>query len=157
MQPNVSASPPKGLNFSRWQSITHFTFHLLPHYVLLLDVAIYINVHFPGNEILFKNRSLLEFPLWLSRLRNCLVEVSVVVQQKRTRIVSMWTQVWSLALLSGSRIWHCCKLWCRPAAVALIWPLAWECPYAKGTVLKRKKEKERKDKRNRLVSMRMWV
>lgn len=28
-------------------------------------------------------------------------------------------------------------LWCRQAAVALIWPLAWEPPYATGTALKR--------------------
>ena len=30
-------------------------------------------------------------------------------------------------------------LWCRPAAVALIGPLAWEPPYAVGVALKRKK------------------
>ena len=40
------------------------------------------------------------------------------------------------------RVWH------RPAAVALIGPLAWELPYAAGTALKRKK-KERKEKKNR--------
>ena len=28
-------------------------------------------------------------------------------------------------------------LWCRPAAVALIRPLAWEPPYAAGVALKR--------------------
>ena len=28
-------------------------------------------------------------------------------------------------------------LWCRPAATALIRPLAWETPYAKGAALKR--------------------
>ena len=27
-------------------------------------------------------------------------------------------------------------MWCRPAAVALIWPLAWELPYAAGVALK---------------------
>ena len=43
--------------------------------------------------------------------------------------------VWSLALLSGLRIQHCCELWCRPAAVAPIWPLAWEYPYAAVTAL----------------------
>ena len=32
-------------------------------------------------------------------------------------------------------------LWCRPAAVALIHPLAWEPPYATGSALKRKKKK----------------
>ena len=31
-------------------------------------------------------------------------------------------------------------LWCRPAAVALIKPLAWEAPYAVGVALKKKKK-----------------
>ena len=31
-------------------------------------------------------------------------------------------------------------LWCRLAAVALIWPLAWELPHAVGVALKRKKK-----------------
>ena len=31
------------------------------------------------------------------------------------------------------------RLWCRPAAVALIRPLAWELPYAKGLAKKEKK------------------
>ena len=31
-------------------------------------------------------------------------------------------------------------LWCRPAAVAPMGPLAWEPPYAMGAALKRKKE-----------------
>ena len=33
-------------------------------------------------------------------------------------------------------------LWCRPAAVGPIRPLAWELPYAVGKALKRKKKKE---------------
>ena len=33
-------------------------------------------------------------------------------------------------------------LWCRPAAVAPIQPLAWELPSAKDAVLKSKKEKK---------------
>ena len=36
-------------------------------------------------------------------------------------------------------------LWHRPAATALIWPLAWELPYASGAALKRKKKKMRKE------------
>ena len=32
-------------------------------------------------------------------------------------------------------------LWCRPAAVALIQPLAWEPPYAAGAALKKKAKK----------------
>ena len=31
-------------------------------------------------------------------------------------------------------------LWCRPSAVALIQPLAWELPYATDVALKKKKE-----------------
>ena len=34
-------------------------------------------------------------------------------------------------------------LWCRPAAVAPIQPLAWELPYASGKALKRKRKKEK--------------
>ena len=34
-------------------------------------------------------------------------------------------------------------LWCRPAATARIWPLAWEPPYAKGAALKRQKTKNK--------------
>ena len=40
-------------------------------------------------------------------------------------------------------------LWCRPAAVALIQPLAWEVPYAiGGGPRKQKKKKKKKDHRN---------
>ena len=35
-------------------------------------------------------------------------------------------------------------LWCRPAAVALIQPPAWEPPYATGAALKRKQTKKTK-------------
>ena len=47
---------------------------------------------------------------------------------------------------------HCCHLdpallwlwlWCRLAAAVLIQPLAWEPPYAAGTVLKRKKKRRK--------------
>ena len=40
-------------------------------------------------------------------------------------------------------------LWCRLAAIAPIQPLAWEPPYAVGSVLKLKKEKRKKT--NKLV------
>ena len=67
----------------------------------------------------------LEFPFWFSMLRTCGK---------------------SLALHSGLRIWHCCKLqygsdlvllwlWWRPAAAALIPFLAQELPFAAGTAL----------------------
>ena len=35
-------------------------------------------------------------------------------------------------------------LWCRPAAVALRRPLAWEPPYAMGVALKGQKKKKKK-------------
>ena len=50
----------------------------------------------------------------------------------------MRTRVQSLALLHGLRIHCCCELWCRPAAVAPIRPLAWESPYSAGVALKNK-------------------
>ena len=41
-------------------------------------------------------------------------------------------------------------LWCRPAATALIGPLAWEPPYAAGAVLKRQKTKTKQtNKKNK--------
>ena len=65
-----------------------------------------------------------------------------MAQWYRTRLVCMRTWVGSLALFSGLRICHCCCvdhrlssdlvllwLWRRPAATALIQPLAWELPY----------------------------
>ena len=38
-------------------------------------------------------------------------------------------------------------LWCRPAAVAPIGPLAWEPPYAAGAALKRQKDQKKKKKK----------
>ena len=56
---------------------------------------------------------------------------------------------WSLASLSGLRIWHCCGcgLWHRLASVAAIRPLAWELPYSVGVALKKKKQKIKKIKK----------
>ena len=69
----------------------------------------------------------------------------------------MKLRVQSLASLSMLMIWRCCELWCRswtrlrsmclllwgkPAAVALISPLAWEPPYAASAALKKKKQNE---------------
>ena len=54
----------------------------------------------------------------------------------------MRMQVRSRALLSGLRIWCCRELWCRPAAAALILPLAWEIPYAAGAALKKAEKKK---------------
>ena len=67
-----------------------------------------------------------------------------------------------VASLPGLRIRCCCELWCRsrwglglallwlwcrPAAVALLCPLAWERPYAVGAVLKRQKKKRKEMQR----------
>ena len=38
-------------------------------------------------------------------------------------------------------------LWCRPAATALIRPLAWEPPYAAGMALEKAKDQKKKKKR----------
>ena len=60
----------------------------------------------------------------------------------------MRMQVRSLASLS-------CRLWHKPAAAALIQPLAWELPYAVGAAVKKKK-RERKKKKNYQVVVQIW-
>ena len=37
----------------------------------------------------------------------------VMVQRKRIRLGTMRLPTWSLVLLIGLSIWHCCVLWCR--------------------------------------------
>ena len=76
----------------------------------------------------------------------------------------MRTCVQSLAPLSGLRIRHWCELWCRsqrwleslllwlwcrPAAAAPIWPLAWDLSYATDMALKRKKKKRKKERKKK--------
>ena len=74
--------------------------------------------------------------------------------------MSIWVH-WPLVSISGLMIWHChnlqCRsqmelrallwLWCRPAAAALIRPLAWELPYAMGSSLKSQKKKEEEEEK----------
>ena len=43
-------------------------------------------------------------------------------------------------------------LWCRPAVVAPIGPLAWEPPYAAGASLKRQKDQKKKINHSSLTS-----
>ena len=84
------------------------------------------------------------------------VRVPVMAQWKQIWLASMRTQVWSLTLLNGLRIWHCHDLWyrsqmqldlallclwCRLAAVAPTRPLAWGPPCASGAALKRSKKR----------------
>ena len=82
-------------------------------------------------------------------------------------------QVWPLASLSGVRIhaaMNCgvgCRsssdtvvllgLWHGPEAAAPIWPLPCELPYATGTVLKRKKRKEKKADPTALPLLCHWL
>ena len=54
----------------------------------------------------------------------------------------MTMQVQSLASLSGLRIWRCLELWCKPAAIPSIQPLAWELAYAVGVALESKKKEK---------------
>ena len=86
--------------------------------------------------------------------------VPVMVQWKRSQLGTMRLQVQSLASLSGLRI-RCCHelwfrlqmqlrsagiwLWRRPAAVALIRPLAWEPPCAVGWDPKKIKKPKKKN------------
>ena len=44
-------------------------------------------------------------------------------------------------------------LWCRPAAIALIQPLAWELAYAEGVALKDKTNKQNKDKKKSKIQL----
>ena len=46
-----------------------------------------------------------------------------------------------------AQIWLLLRLWCRPAATALIRPLTWEPPYAASEALKRQKIKKIKKQR----------
>ena len=94
--------------------------------------------------------------------------VPIIAQWKLIWPAFVRTQVWSLASLTGLRIWCCCKLWyrCRcssdptllwlwyrPVSRAPIWPLAWEPPFAAGAAIKRQKKKKKK-KRINVVTIR---
>ena len=57
------------------------------------------------------------------------------------------TQVWSLASLSGLRIWHYCGCGISYGIGQQLQHLAWEPPYATGTALKRGKKKKRERER----------
>ena len=81
-----------------------------------------------------------------------------MVQWKRIRLGTMRLWVQSLALFGGLRIRIAVScgvggrlssdlallwLWCRPVAVALIRPLAWEPPHATGAAPKKQKKKKK--------------
>ena len=80
---------------------------------------------------------------WVRNLS--IIGVPIVAQQKQIqlRTVKLWVQ--SLTSISGLRFWCCRELWCRPAAVTPIQPLAWESPYTAGATPKRQKKKRKKE------------
>ena len=48
-------------------------------------------------------------------------------------------------------------LWFRPAAVALIRPLAWEPPYAASEALKKRQKEKEKKKKNASIIMEIFI
>ena len=101
-------------------------------------------------------------------INNTIVGGPVVAQQKQIWLASMTTQVPSLPSLSGLRIQRCRELWCRlqtrlrsgiaglwckPAAAALIQPLAWEPSYAVGAALKKR---QNNNNNNTIVPWYLW-
>ena len=54
----------------------------------------------------------------ITQLQIVVMGVPLVLQEKRSQLLSMRMQVQSLALLSGSGIHCCCELWCRPVAIS---------------------------------------
>ena len=64
-----------------------------------------------------------------------------MAQWKQIQLGTLRLRVQSLASHSGLRIWRCCELWCRGAAIAPIKPLAWELPYAACAALKQTNKK----------------
>ena len=105
-----------------------------------------------------------QIPYVLSKLE--LLGSSCCGKQRRTWLVSMRTQVRSLALLSGLRI-HCCRelwysvlrLWHRLAASAPVRHLAWELGYAVDATLKRQKKTPKKQtkKTTQNFCMKMFI
>ena len=48
-------------------------------------------------------------------------------------------------------------LWCRPAAVLPIKPLAWGPPYATGAALKKKKKERKKERKRKKRSVKLML
>ena len=56
---------------------------------------------------------------------------------------------WSQWVMDPAMLW----LWCRSVAIAPIWPLAWEPPYAPIVALKRQKRRGEKKKKSQVSSV----
>ena len=100
--------------------------------------------------------SLAQELLYAKKNKNWIQErVPIVAQWKQIRLVTMRLQVWSLASISGLRIWHCCQLWCglqtwlsSCVAVAYVDSCSWDLTPSLGTCIfrgcgpKKRKEKD---------------
>ena len=122
---------------------------LIPGPGTSLQVAIKKRIHYrsPVGFIIefmkgqHKIYSLLEFPLWYSRLRTwCSLCEDVGLIPSLTQWVKDPVLPQSMAWVTDVAQIQChCTVWYRPAAAALIRPLAWELLYTVGVALKRKK------------------
>ena len=72
---------------------------------------------------------------------------------------------WGFGMAASCSVGHRCSwdlallwMWCRPASIALIRPLAWEPPYAVSVTLKNKKKKKKtKKKKKKEKKGRKWT
>ena len=129
-------------------------------YIYIYDIYIYmmmvtqIWLYDKAKRMLPKTKILNNLYLWKYHKNPEFCNFLLCLRGLRTQLVSMRIWVPSLTSLSGSGIQHCHQLWCshkcssdlallwlwlRPAAAAIIQPLAQELPYTTGEALKRKK------------------
>ena len=106
-------------------------FNLSDFWVALSPVLVTAKMSFASTFCgkLWKTRAWLVSSKWWFyiaswSLRFWVLGVPVMAQWKWIWLVSMRTQIqsWSLALLSGLRIWHCHELWGRPQRAGI-----WHC------------------------------
>ena len=80
-----------------------------------------------------------------------------MVQQKQIQLATMRMRVRSLASLSGFRIWRCCKLWYRPAAVAPIQPPSLGTYVCRRCSPKKKNKQTNKKQTNKKTTQRITI